>query len=268
MIEQDQNRSNRTGTLRASGPQSVREVIIALALIGAVWELVARFVVNAPIVLPGPGLVWQAGVENSDLYAQELAFTFYEVILGFLAGFTLGFVSAVGIYYSAMLTRFLYPVLVGLQIVPKVAFLPLFAIWFGIGTSSKVVLAAFATFFVVLVQTLLGLRGIDPQLVEFGRSLRMNEKLLFRKMRLPAALPSVMVGVRLCMILSLTLVVVAEMSVANRGVGWLIIDSRARFQTDEMMAAIAVVALAGVLLFGLGRWLENRLTAWNVDESG
>lgn len=247
-------------------PSSAREPVIGFALIILAWELIARFFIEFPVLLPSPTVVWGALTENWGLYLRETGYTMFEVLFGFVAGFLLGFLSAVGIFYSPLLRRFLYPVLLGARIVPKAAFVPLFVIWFGIGVSSKVALASFGIFFLVLVQTLLGFRGLGPELVELGRSLHMSERLMFVKMRLPAALPAMMVGVKLSITYALTLVVVAEMAIASHGVGWVIIEARARFQTAEMLAGIVMVAVAGLFLYELGGWIERRTTFWNVDE--
>lgn len=255
-----------TGLGLRTGAASARETLIVVGVLVVVWELIARLVVEIPLILPAPSIVWSALVDNVGLYLRESAYTLYEVGLGFIAGVALGFFSGVGIYYSPLLRRFLYPVLLGIRIVPKVAFVPLFIVWFGAGVWSKIALAAFGIFFLVLVQTLLGLRGTDAKLIDLGRSLQMNERLMFRKLRLPSALPAIMVGMKLSITYALTLVVVAEMTVARHGVGWIIIDTKARFQTAEMLGGIVMVAIAGLGLYALGIFIEKRTTFWNVEE--
>ncbi len=219
-----------------------------------------------PIVLPPPGAVVEALSENVAEYAEAGFITFYEMIFGFLAGSLLGFFSAVGIFYSPFLRRSLYPLLLGFRIVPKVAFVPLFLVWFGIGVGVKVALASFAIFFLILVQTLLGLTSIEPELVEMGRSLKMNELALLRRIRLPAALPAIMVGGKLGITYALTNVVVAEMVVATNGLGFLVVDARSKIKTDEMIAGILVVALIGLIVFAVGLWVERRTLFWYVEE--
>lgn len=253
------------GSKLAGRAWSMREFVLLSVVILIVWGLLSRFVVEFPaIVLPSPAMVLTSLVENFGTYAGEMSITVYAMVLGFLAGGAMGFVSAVGIFYSPYLRRSLYPLLLGFRIVPKVAFVPLFLIWFGIGIGSKVALAAFSIFFLLLIQTLLGLHAVEPELVELGRSLRMREWLIFRKIRLPVALPAMMVGVKLGIAYALTNVVVAEMVVASRGLGWLIIDAKARLRTADMLAAIVVVAVIGLIFYAIGIYVERRTTFWHA----
>ena len=183
---------------------NTKELLLTLALIVVLWIALIEIQDFHPIVLPSPGAVIDAMISNWDRLLQETAWSFYEMLLGFMLGGTLGFVLAIGIFYSPFLHRAMYPFLFGFRVVPKVAFLPLFLVWFGIGLTVKVMLAGMAVFFLVLVQTLLGLTTVDPDLVELGRSLKMNERLLLRRIRIPAALPAIMVGVKLGVTYALT----------------------------------------------------------------
>lgn len=236
-------------------------------LVGIVlfWMFMIEWRDFHPIVLPSPASVVEALFENRVEYVQAGFVTFYEMILGFMAGGTLGFLSALGIFYSPFLRRSLYPLLLGFRIVPKVAFVPLFLVWFGIGVGVKVALASFAIFFLILIQTGLGLAGVDPALIELGRSLRMNEFSLLRRIRLPAALPAIMVGVKLGITYALTNVVVAEMVVATEGLGFLVVEARSFIKTHEMIAAIMVVAVIGLVVFGVGLWVERKTLFWYLE---
>ena len=246
---------------------STKELLLTLAGIVVFWVALIEVRDIHPIVLPSPGAVLDALTGHLSVYAGAGLITFYTMILGFIAGGTLGFISAVGIFYSPFLRRSLYPFLLGFRIVPKVAFVPLFLVWFGIGLGVKVALASFAIFFLILVQTLLGLATVEPALVELGRSLKMNEFALLRRIRLPAALPAIMVGVKLGITYALTNVVVAEMVVATNGLGFLVIEARSKIKTDEMIAAIFVVAFIGLVVYAFGLWVERRTLFWYVEDS-
>ncbi len=243
-----------------------KELLITLTAIVVFWIVIVEVRDFHPIVLPPPGAVVEALVQNAGDYVGAGFITFYEMILGFIAGGLLGFVSAIGIYYSPFLRRSLYPLLLGFRIVPKVAFVPLFLVWFGIGVGVKVALASFAIFFLILIQTLLGLTSVDPALVELGRSLGMREVSLLRRIRLPAALPAIMVGVKLGITYALTNVVVAEMVVATNGLGFLVVEARSLIRTDEMIAAIFVVAFIGLAVYAVGLWVERRTVFWYAED--
>lgn len=240
-------------------------LLAVLVGIVAFWVVMIEWRDFHPIVLPSPAAVVEALFENRATYVQAGFVTFYEMILGFMAGGALGFLSAIGIFYSPFLRRSLYPLLLGFRIVPKVAFVPLFLVWFGIGVGVKVALASFAIFFLILIQTGLGLAGVDPALIELGRSLRMNEFSLLRRIRLPAALPAIMVGVKLGITYALTNVVVAEMVVATEGLGFLVVEARSFIKTHEMIAAILVVAVIGLVVFGVGLWVERKTLFWYLE---
>ena len=243
-----------------------KELLLTLTAIVVAWILVVEIRNFHPIVLPPPGNVVEALFDDPGKYAGAGFITFYEMLLGFAAGGTLGFVSAIGIFYSPFLRRSLYPLLLGFRIVPKVAFVPLFLVWFGIGVGVKVALASFAIFFLILVQTLLGLTGVAPELVELGRSLKMREFDILRRIRLPAALPAIMVGVKLGITYALTNVVVAEMVVATNGLGFLVVEARSLVRTDEMIAAIVVVAFIGLIIYGVGTFIERKTIFWYYDD--
>lgn len=244
---------------------SYRELFLVLVGIVLFWIFMIEWRDFHPIVLPTPGAVIKALFGNINTYVEAGFVTFYEMILGFIAGGALGFFSAIGIFYSPFLRRSLYPLLLGFRIVPKVAFVPLFLVWFGIGVGVKVALASFAIFFLILIQTGLGLTGVDPALIELGRSLRMSEVALLRRIRLPAALPAIMVGFKLGITYALTNVVVAEMVVATNGLGFLVVEARSFIRTNEMIAAIFVVAFIGLAVFAVGLWVERKTVFWYLE---
>lgn len=243
------------------------EFALLMGVLLVAWDLVVRLTDVHPIVLPSPFSVVEAFFAEIPALGQEGLISLFEMILGFSIGFIMGFLSAVGIFYIPFFRRSIYPFLLGFRIVPKVAFLPLFLVWFGVGIGVKVALAGFAIFFLVLVQTLLGLSTIEPEAVEFGKSLKMSEWALFRKIRLPNALPAIMVGVKLGVTYALTNVIVAEMLVAREGLGFLVVEARTRLATDDLIATILAVAIIGLAMYSFGLALERRSTHWYVEEA-
>jgi NitT/TauT family transport system permease protein len=139
---------------------------------------------------------------------------------------------------------------------------PLFLIWFGIGLASKMALATFAVFFLVLVQATLGLEAVEREQEELGQSLQLSEWQMFRSVRLPVAMPSLMVGLKLGATYALTNIIMAEMAVANKGLGYVVILAESQLATDEVMAAILVVALVGLAIYWITSVVERRVTFW------
>ena len=264
------SRSDRSDSLVArigAAGWASKELAVFVLLLLALWELIPRVFGLHRIILPPASEVFVGIVTNFDAYLEQGVITLYEVALGFIAGGLMGFVSGVGIFYSEYLRRAVYPLLFTIRIVPKLAFLPLFLVWFGSGIGTKIAMAATAIFFLVLVQTLLGLTAIDDEYLEYGRSLKMKERQLFTKIRLPIALPSIMVGFKLGIAYAMTNVIVAEMVVAREGLGFLLIMGKQRMRTYEILGAIVVISMIGLALYGLGVLAERRLTYWYYDES-
>lgn len=240
-------------------------MLLGVLILG--WDLIVRLTGVIPLVLPSPLAVVQAFVDELPELGRQGLISLFEMVLGFGIGFFMGFLSAVAIFYVPFFRRSIYPFLLSFRIVPKVAFLPLFLVWFGVGMGTKVALAGFAIFFLVLVQTLLGMSTIEPEAIEFGRSLKMSEWALFRKIRLPNALPAIMVGVKLGVTYALTNVIVAEMLVAREGLGFLVVESRTRLATDHLIATIIAVAIIGLLLYSAGVALERQTTYWYTEDT-
>ena len=243
------------------------EFFLLAGLLLLSWDLLVRFSDIHPIVLPSPLAVAQSFVAEIPELIRHGGISLLEMVLGFLIGFLLGFGSAIAIFYVPFFRRSIYPFLLSFRIVPKVAFLPLFLVWFGVGIGTKVALAGFSIFFLVLVQTLLGLSTIEPEAIEFGKSLKMSERALFRKIRLPTALPAIMVGVKLGITYALTNVIVAEMLVAREGIGFLVVEARTRLATDDLIATIVAVAIIGLAMYRGGVILERQTTQWYIEDN-
>ncbi|MQA80752.1 MAG: ABC transporter permease subunit [Streptosporangiales bacterium] len=252
----------RRGRRGRSRLGDVAAFLTLFAVVVVTWELIPRLGGVSEFVLPPPSLVVEAMTEDAGQYWTHGLVTAQEIGLGFVAGSVVGFLSAVAIFYSPFFRRAVYPLLLGFRIVPKVAFLPLFLIWFGIGLGSKIALATFAIFFLVLVQTMLGLASTEPEQIELGRSLRMSEFLLFLKIRLPSALPALMVGFKLAITYALTNVIVAEMAVAAKGLGYVAVLAQSDLRTASVIGVIIVVSVIGLILYGIGLLIERRVTFW------
>ena len=241
------------------------EVLIVPALILAIWLLVLTSFDLPRIILPKPTEVVDALASNWSNMLSASAVTLGETAVGFTAGLVTGTLLAGAVFLSPFLKETLYPLLFGFRIVPKIAFVPLFMVWFGTGLFMKSAITAMAIFFIFLVQALLGFASAEPELIELARSLRMSKLSILVRLRFPAALPSLMVGLKLGLTYALTMVIVAEMVVANRGLGAVVVESTARLRTAETIATILVVSAGGLLLYGLGNRLDRRLTRWYYE---
>lgn len=246
--------------------QRYTEVVWGIVLILVAWETAVRVNDINRVILPAPLDVVQVMLENQEMLIYHTGVTLYEVALGFFFGTLLGFVSGVGIFYVPYLRRALYPLLTTISLVPKISFAPLLLIWFGVGTTSKTILALLTVYFPVLVNTYTGLTEIDDEMLELSRSFRVSEWFLFRHVRLPNALPFISTSIKLGVSYAVIGAVVAEFVGSTKGLGYLVITTSARAQTPITMAAIFMTILIGLVLYWIAAYFDRRLLHWYVEE--
>jgi NitT/TauT family transport system permease protein len=182
-----------------------------------------------------------------------------EIVLGYAAAVIGGVLMALAIFTWPLAYRMFYPVLVVFQGLPKIALAPLMIVWVGYGTSSKVLMAFLFAFFPVMITTLGGLAGTPEHLVEHFRAIRASPWTMFRRLRLPAALPSIMDGCKTAMPLAVIGAIVGEFVGSQRGLGYLILESNAQARTDLLFAALVAISLLAGLLYWAIEVLARRV---------
>jgi NitT/TauT family transport system permease protein len=182
-----------------------------------------------------------------------------EIVLGYAAAVIGGVLMALAIFAWPLAYRMFYPVLVVFQGLPKIALAPLMIVWVGYGTSSKVLMAFLFAFFPVMITTLGGLAGTPEHLVEHFRAIRASPWTMFRRLRLPAALPSIMDGCKTAMPLAVIGAIVGEFVGSQRGLGYLILESNAQARTDLLFAALVAISLLAGLLYRAIEVLARRV---------
>jgi NitT/TauT family transport system permease protein len=148
------------------------------------------------------------------------------------------------------------------QAIPIVALAPLLVIWFGPGALSKVLVCALVVFFPVLINTIIGLRSVEPDLLDLMRSLQASRWQTFTKLELPSALPALLGGLKIGATLSVIGAVVGEFTGSDQGLGFLVVQSRGLFDTAQMFVAFGALAAIALTLYGLALILERRLLHW------
>jgi len=250
------------------GRSAWRWLALPLSLVAglAVWEAVVRLNHFPAFILPLPGQVWQRFVtllSNGEL-AWHTGITLGEVLgglgLGLLAATALGYLIA----KSPGLERALTPYVVASQAVPVVAIAPLLVIWFGSGLRSKVLICALIVFFPILINTVLGLRSVEPDLRDLMRSLRASRWQVFTNLDVPAALPVWLAGLKVGATLAVIGGVVGEFMGADRGLGFLINFGRGQYDTALVFVAVAALVVIALALYGLVSLIERWLLAWKI----
>lgn len=225
----------------------------------AVWALVTHVFRVPAYILPSPERVIGKLYESSGLLGKHAVISVIEIVVGFLAASLGGFFIGVAIVYSKRLELAVEPFLVVSQVVPKVALAPLFIIWFGHGLEPKIIIAATIAFFPVLVNTVLGLKSVDREILEMMDSIAASKRQIFWRVRLPNALPYILPSLKVAALLSVVGAMVGEFVGADKGLGYLMIVGDVNLDTELLFASLAVVTFVGLALYGGVGLVERRV---------
>lgn len=240
---------------RASTP------LIYVALV-AMWEVGVR-IFNIPgWVLPAPSAI----IVTSSQWAPELLYnswiTLRESLVGFLLALILSMPLAIVIAFTTTLRRLVYPILLGLQSVPKVALAPLVILWLGVGNWPKIVIVALVCFFPILVNVVAGFESTPKPMLDLMHSLGASEFAIFRRLRVPIATPHLFTGCKIAITFAVIGAVIGEFVAAQEGLGYLILISTAQSQTPLAFAAIILLTIISIALFYAVEYLERRFVTW------
>jgi NitT/TauT family transport system permease protein len=219
------------------------------------------------VVLPTPMQVLQAMVTESKALLEEGWVTALECIYGFALAMAIGIPIAVTMTYSRIANQMFYPLLVASQSIPKVAIAPILLVWFGTGLQSKLAMAFVIAFFPVVVDTATGLRSTSPELLELARSLQCSRLQTFFKIQLPSALPSIFSGAKIAVTLAVIGAVIGEFIGSNQGLGNLLLTANSQLNTPLVWAALIVLSVLGMALYGIVVVAEGILMPWAVDST-
>ncbi len=246
--------------------QTIITSVVTIVVIIVLWEIGVRLFNIPEFLVPTPTAVLAKMVEKASLFSMHFYVTLYETLLGFLLGVVIGIACASVIVYSRFLANVIFPVIVILQIVPKVAIAPLFLIWFGYGWESKMLIAFLIAFFPIIVNTVSGLRSVEPEMVELVRSLEATNWQIFRKVRLPNSLPYIFSGLKISITLAVIGAIIGEFVGGNQGLGYLIIVANFELDTPLMFGSLVLLSVMGLVLYGIIELLERLLIPWSTTE--
>jgi ABC-type nitrate/sulfonate/bicarbonate transport system permease component len=242
-------------------------LLLLLALIGA-WELYVDLGGVDPSILPAPHAVAQALYDDRSLLWSNFLVTGREVLLGGLLAIVVGLALAVGIHFSRTLRLALYPLIVASQAVPVVILAPILTLWLGFGIAPKLVVVALVSFFAIVVTTLDGLAGVDPDLLKLMRTFDASRVRTFRHVELPAVLPGVFTGAKIAVAVSVIGAVFAEWNGSSSGLGYTLIQSIPQLLAARAVAAVVILALFAIVLFGLLTLAERAVVPWAYQPRG
>jgi ABC-type nitrate/sulfonate/bicarbonate transport system permease component len=246
----------------------IAPAVVIVALLG-LWELAAQWdwISNAlnieDFLVPAPSEIAKSLWEDRSLLLSNGWVTLKEVLLGFAIAAVAGVAFAILIHLSALARRAIYPLLIGSQTIPIVILAPILVVWFGFGLTPKLVIVALICFFPITVNTLDGLRSVDPDLTKMMRALGAKRLQRLWRVEIPTALPYAFSGARVAITVSVIGAVFAEYVGSSEGLGHLINQAQAQLLTARSFAAVVVLSAIALALFGLVTLLERTVVTWD-----
>src|SRR5207237_32785 len=234
----------------------------------SVWQVMGAFLILAShACLLRPSIwIWAEFAKRSDLLLMNASVTTREILIGYAVAVVISIPLALSIAYSRMMENAVYPVVVFLQIIPKIAIAPLFIIWFGFGLTPKVLIVFLLTFFPVVVASIAGFKSADPDIMDFARTTGASRWKMFLRIRLPQALPSIFTGLKVGAALASTAAVVAEFVASDRGLGYLLLQYNGNLDTPMVFAVIVLLSLIGLVIYYAVEIAERFTIPWHVSQ--
>ena len=235
--------------------------LIYLVLLAA-WELLADTLKVPTWILPAPSAIFAAAIKWAPELVHNSWVTLRETVVGFLLAIVLSLPLAILISLNPLARKLLYPILLGLQSVPKVAVAPLVILWFGLSEWPKIIVVVLVCFFPILINMVAGLEAVPKTMLDLMRSLGASPHMVFRRLRVPVALPHFFTGCKVAVTFAVIGAVISEFVAAQDGLGYLILISTAQSQTPLAFAAIALLTVLSIALFHGVEFIERRVVDW------
>ena len=237
-----------------------------LVVIVGGWELAARLGYVPRYILPSPTGIAVRFYELHALILKESLFTLQTTLLGFVLSVVIGVPLGLALVSWRAFNRAVYPLLIGSQVVPKVALAPLFLVWFGFGLMSKVLITFLVAFFPVLIAAVVGLQATEIEKIHVARAAGANTLQLFWLVRLPNALPVIFGGMKVSITLAIVGALVGEFIASEHGIGKLLLSASGNMDTELLFAGIFALVIIGVALFLLMEAAERLALPWHISQ--
>jgi NitT/TauT family transport system permease protein len=232
-----------------------------LALV-ALWEVLARWSGIPSWLLPAPSAIGEAMIDWRGELTLHFMVTLYEVLIGFALSIVVSIPLAVAVVYSPFLQNTIYPILLALQSMPKVAIAPLLVLWIGFGVLPKIVVVFLVCFFPIVVATASGLSAVPPALIDLIRSLSATSYQTFIKIRFPTAIPHIFVGLKIAITFAVIGGVIGEFVGSDQGLGYLILISTSQSRTPLAFGALLLLTIMSIVLYYAVEFVERLVVPW------
>ncbi|HXU66384.1 MAG TPA: ABC transporter permease [Casimicrobiaceae bacterium] len=231
------------------------------AMVGVWWSAVVLFRIPA-YLLPGPAAVFTRMVTDAPMLWTHSQVTLVEILLGFALTIVTAIPLGLLIALSAIARQVVYPPVMLMQLVPKIAVAPLFLVWLGFGLESKVLLTILMTFFPLLLASISGFMILDDRLLYLTKSMGASRWDTFRYLRFPAALPVIFSGIKTSATIAATAAIVAEFVGANKGLGYVLLRGTSTMDIELVFAVLMVLTIVGIAINYLVEFCEWAMTPW------
>ena len=252
--------------------RSMRETVLPwittpllLVILIAVWHVYVTTTNLSAFILPAPAKVWDAWLDmlTSPRAWGHTWMTVYVTLVGFAWALVIGVALGVVLGRVRWLELTLNPFIIATQVIPKVALLPLFSVWFGFGMTSKVIVAAVLAFFPILTNTILGVKSVDSGHRDVMTSLNASNWQIFRRLELPSSLPYILSGMEIGIVLAIIGAIVGEYLGGNAGLGYMLVAKMNGYETDGLFAVILQMTLLGFVFYFATGALRRLMIPWH-----
>ncbi|MFC4560969.1 ABC transporter permease [Nocardiopsis mangrovi] len=236
--------------------------VVGIGGLFVVWQLVVVITDPPEYLLVGPISAFAELIERPGYFASNTFVTLQEALAGFALGTALGVLCGAALHYSTTVRSFLYPALIAIDTIPKVALAPLFIVWFGFGFESKAFVAMAIAFFPLVINTYDGLRSVPRELQELARINKASQWKKMTKIEFIYAIPSIFSGAKISISLAVGGAVVGEFIAGSKGLGYVILLANSQVDLPSMFAAFIVLAAIALALFFLVDFAGRKLVPW------
>lgn len=240
--------------------------VVALLAILVAWDLSIRIFEIKEFLLPSPAAVYNSLIVDWDELGPNAVVTLIEIMAGFSLSVVVGIGIALAIVSSRIIDKTAMPLIVGAQVIPKIAIAPLFVVWFGFGFTPKILVAFLIAVFPMIISGVVGLRSIDVNKLHLARSMGASSAQTFLKIRLPNAMPSLFGGLKLSITAAVIGAIVGEFIGADEGLGKVMMVANGELETALLFSGIALLSVIGVILFLIIDILERIVIRWHVSQ--
>jgi NitT/TauT family transport system permease protein len=226
------------------------------------WQAIVQIFSVRAFILPAPTAIWAAFLEYRQPIMDNALFTLANTLSGFAIGIAVGVLLGIVIGSSRLAYAGLYPLLIGINSVPKAAIVPIFVLWMGIGQAPAIATAFLLSFFPIAVNVAIGLATVEPELEDVLRSLGATRLDILRKVGLPRTMPFFFASLKVSVTLAFVGAVISETIASNDGIGYLMMQSASQFRVPLMFAGLMVIAAMGIATYVIFALIERRVTGW------